>query len=126
MHQIAALAALVGIAVSAPAPQLINLAAIDAAPDPVLVTAPLDVSENIPSPVATAPLTPITTPGTKRDLLDVQKRDGTCATQPAGDGPTTSPDTATAFTSNPAYDVCTRILSLLPPNLQTQSLTYLA
>ena len=100
MHHIFAFAAFVGIAVSAPSPQLINVAAIEAAPDPVLYTPPLDVESNVPTPAATAPLTPITTPGSKRDTIGVEKRDGTCAQQPVGGGPVPAPDTASTFSQD--------------------------
>ena len=106
MQQGLLLAALVGFAISAPAPQLINLDAIDAAPDPVLVSAPVDVIQNIPAPVPSEALTPITDPNTKRDTVNKEKRDGTCAPQPSGSGAVTSPDTADAFSANPTYSVC--------------------
>ena len=105
MQQIVFLVALIGVAISAPAPQLINLDAIGAAPDPVLVSAPIDVTKDIPAPVASEPLTPITAPGTKRDMLHHEKRDGNCSPQPSGSGEVTSPDTAEAFSSNPDYSV---------------------
>lgn len=65
-------------------PQLIDLAGVDAAPDPVLVSAPIDVTSD---------------PVEKRDVGLVE-RDGTCAPQPAGSGPVPTPDTAAAFTSS--------------------------
>ncbi|KAL8927481.1 MAG: hypothetical protein Q9208_002286 [Pyrenodesmia sp. 3 TL-2023] len=78
--------ALVAIAAAAPAPspQLIDLAGVDAAPDPVLVSAPIDVTSD---------------PVEKRDV-GLVKRDATCAPQPAGSGPVPTPDTAAAFTSS--------------------------
>ncbi|KAL8720270.1 MAG: hypothetical protein Q9225_002838 [Loekoesia sp. 1 TL-2023] len=87
MRSACILSALVAIAGAAPAPspQLIDLAAIDAAPDPVLVSAPLDVVSD--------------TPSKKRDVIPV-KRDGNCAVQPAGSGPVPTPDTAEAFSAN--------------------------
>ncbi|KAL8839296.1 MAG: hypothetical protein Q9170_001813 [Blastenia crenularia] len=87
MRTTSILSALVAIAAAAPAPapQLIDLAAIDAAPDPVLVSAPLDVVFD--------------TPSKKRDVMPV-KRDGNCAPQPAGSGPTISPDTVAALQGN--------------------------
>ncbi|KAL8642542.1 MAG: hypothetical protein Q9228_000767 [Teloschistes exilis] len=83
------ISALVAVAAAAPAPspQLMDLAAIDAAPDPVFVSAPLDVVSDIPL--------------TKRDGATLTKRDGTCAPQPAGSGPVPSPDTAEAFKADP-------------------------
>lgn len=86
------------------APQLIDLAAIDAAPNPVLVAAPLDVTQNIPVSSAPAPIQPITTPVTKREVI--KKRDGDCSKQPAGSGPVASPDTPAAFQADPDLQVC--------------------
>ncbi|KAI4196366.1 MAG: hypothetical protein LQ350_006617 [Teloschistes chrysophthalmus] len=60
-----------------------DLAAIDAAPDPIFVSAPLDVVSD--------------SPHIKRDGATLTERDGTCAPQPAGSGPVPSPDTAEAF-----------------------------
>ncbi|KAL8793126.1 MAG: hypothetical protein Q9195_004238 [Heterodermia aff. obscurata] len=64
-----------------------------AAPDPVLVAAPLDVESNTPKQVAPAPIKPITTDLPKRSL---KERDA-CSPQPSGSGPVPSPDTADAF-----------------------------
>ncbi|KAL9004454.1 MAG: hypothetical protein Q9188_002726 [Gyalolechia gomerana] len=77
MRSAGIISALVAIAAAAPAPspQLIDLAAIDAAPDPVMVSAPLVVLSDQPSK--------------KRDVTPV-KRDGNCAVQPAGSGPATA------------------------------------
>ncbi|KAL8951362.1 MAG: hypothetical protein Q9222_002663 [Ikaeria aurantiellina] len=88
MRSACVLSALVAIAAAAPAPspQLIDLAAIEAAPDPVLVSAPLDVLSDIPHK--------------KRDVIGKMKRDGNCATQPPGSGPVSTPDTVEAFQSN--------------------------
>ncbi|KAL8674828.1 MAG: hypothetical protein Q9168_000809 [Polycauliona sp. 1 TL-2023] len=88
MRSACVLSALVAIVAAAPAPspQLIDLAAVDAAPDPVFVSAPLDVASD--------------TPHKKREL-NLLKRDGDCAPQPAGSGPVSTPDTAAAFESNP-------------------------
>ena len=92
---------LAGLAIAAPAPQLIDLAAIDAAPDPVFTAAPLDVQSQIPK-TTSAPQ--------KRDL-GLTKRDGDCALQPAGSGPVPSPDTPAAFSADP--DVAVRCYALL-------------
>jgi hypothetical protein len=35
----------------------------------------------------------------------LEKRDGTCAKQPSGSGPKTTPDNANAFLANPIYNV---------------------
>lgn len=84
MRSACVLSALVAIVAAAPAPspQLIDLAGVDAAPDPVFVSAPFDVVSD--------------TPHKKRELTLV-KRDGNCAPQPAGSGPVSTPDTAAAF-----------------------------
>ena len=111
MHYLVLLPALAGLAASAPAPQFINLDAIDAAPDPVLVSAPFDVTKNIPAAVAPAPITPITVPGTKRHVDDLEKRDGTCAPQPSGAGPVPTPDTVQAFSADPDLAVSRSFLS---------------
>ncbi|KAL9059516.1 MAG: hypothetical protein Q9206_001453 [Seirophora lacunosa] len=84
MRSACVLSALVAFAAAAPAPspQLIDIATVDAAPEPVMVSAPLDVLSD--------------TPLKKRDSA-VVKRDGDCAAQPTGSGPVSTPDTAAAF-----------------------------
>ncbi|KAK6004336.1 hypothetical protein QM012_008198 [Aureobasidium pullulans] len=44
----------------------------------------------------------------------LEKRDGTCATQPSGSGPKTTPDTADAFLANPIYN-STALAAGTPP-----------
>lgn len=119
MQQRLLLAVLVGVAIAAPAPQLMDLDAIDAAPDPVLVTAPVDVAQNVPAPAPSDPLIPITTPNTKRAVDNIEKRDGNCATQPPGSGQVSTPDTATAFSGNSNYSVA------FPCSILFQELTLL-
>ncbi|KAL8732057.1 MAG: hypothetical protein Q9166_003010 [cf. Caloplaca sp. 2 TL-2023] len=87
MRSACVLSALVAVAAAAPAPspQLIDLAGVDAAPDPVFVSAPLDVATDKPLK--------------KRDMT-MTKRDGNCAPQPAGSGPVSIPDTVAAFQAN--------------------------
>ncbi|MCJ1239184.1 hypothetical protein MMC14_007177 [Varicellaria rhodocarpa] len=87
MHSTLILSTLVGLAIAAPRPQLMNLDAIDAAPDPVFMTPSYDVVSETPAV-------------SKRGTL-VQKRDGTCAQQPDGYGPVASPDTVDAFIAFP-------------------------
>ncbi|KAL8830958.1 MAG: hypothetical protein Q9191_001138 [Dirinaria sp. TL-2023a] len=99
MRSLILAAALAGITVAVPTPQAIDYAGVDADPDPVLVSAPLDVQSNIPSAVAPAPIEPITT-----DVSKV-KRDS-CAAQPNGYGPVPTPDTPDAFSSDPDFQVC--------------------
>ncbi|KAL8905525.1 MAG: hypothetical protein Q9207_002587 [Kuettlingeria erythrocarpa] len=86
MRSACIISALMAIAAAAPAPspQLIDLAGVDAAPDPVLVSAPMDVASD---------------PVEKRDI-GLVKRGGTCAPQPAGSGPVPTPDTPAAFTAS--------------------------
>ena len=91
-------AALAGITVAIPTPQAIDYAGVNADPDPVMVSAPLDVQSNTPKAVAPAPIEPITS-----DVSKV-KRD-TCAAQPAGYGPVPNPDTAAAFLSDSDFQV---------------------
>ena len=62
---------------------------VQAAPAPVLVTAPLDVTTQVVS---------------ARHVV-MEKRDGNCATQPAGSGPLTTPDDPADFLANPVYAV---------------------
>ena len=98
-------AAFVGITTAIPTPQGIEIPAAVAAADPVLFTAPLDVEINVPKAVAPAPIAPIITASkVKRGGAPV-KRDGSCATQPAGSGPVPSPDTVAAFQSDPNLQV---------------------
>lgn len=104
------LALLPGLALAAPYPQDIDLDAVDAAPDPVIVTPAIDVvaqtataapiaqqTESAAAAIASDPATGSTSPS-KRDLLEV--RDGTCGKQPQGAGPVISPDTVDAFMAN--------------------------
>ena len=93
-------AALAGITVAIPTPQDINYPGVEAAADPVLVSAPLDVQSSTAKAVAAAPVEPITPDASK------VKRDSDCAPQPAGSGPVPSPDTADAFLSSPDLQVC--------------------
>ena len=99
---------IVGSALALPHPQDIDLDAVAAAEPPVIVTPPYDVASNIPSVLTTTSVAPIATDGPesrKRSDTAVEKRDGTCAAQPAGHGPVPSPDTAAAFQSDPDLQV---------------------
>ncbi len=110
MHTALYLVALAGIAYSAP--QLINLDAIsEDFPPPDLVTAPINVVSDIPPDSAPDPIIPLeSSTAKKRDFVEkrdlVEKRDGDCSPYPAGSGPVPSPDTPSAFTSDPAFAVC--------------------
>ncbi|KAL8937392.1 MAG: hypothetical protein Q9216_004445 [Gyalolechia sp. 2 TL-2023] len=85
--------ALLGLSCAIPTPQLIDTAGVEAAPDPVFVTPSYNVLEE-----AGAANEPAIAPRAR-----LQRRDGTCAPQPAGSGPVSSPDTPEAFLSNPVY-----------------------
>lgn len=137
-------ALLPSLALAAPRPQDINLDAVDAAPDPVIVTPAAAVvaqtasaaaiaaqTSSAGAAIATAPASTDTngvekrddsiasiyaacdylcdnTTLSTRDVMDeglakrdlLEARDGTCAKQPQGSGPVTSPDTPEAFAAN--------------------------
>lgn len=101
-------AALAGVAYSAP--QLINLdeIAADFAP-PVLVKAPVNVVSNIPAASAPPVVLPLQSASAKKRDLGVtkvvEKRDGDCSPYPAGSGPVPTPDTPAAFQSDPDFAV---------------------
>lgn len=105
MHNALCIAALAGLAYSAP--QLINLEEIatDFAP-PVLVKAPVNVVSNIPAASAAPVIVPLQSASAKKRDLELQKRDGDCSPYPAGSGPVPSPDTPAAFQSDPDFAVC--------------------
>ena len=92
---------LAGLAVAAPRPQDIDLAGVDAAPDPVMVTPAYDVVSQSATAAPTLSIQPITTDavGLRKRRAPVEKRDGDCAPQPLGSGPVPTPDTADAFRS---------------------------
>lgn len=100
-------AAMVALGLPFAASQLIDLDAVAAAPDPVLVTPPIDVSQNIPADVPAAPIVPLTTdvPSRIKRSHSLFERDGDCSPQPAGSGPVPTPDTVDAFESFPTFSV---------------------
>ncbi|KAL9136180.1 MAG: hypothetical protein Q9175_002613 [Cornicularia normoerica] len=102
MHTALCIAALAGIAYSAP--QLINLdeIALDFAP-PDLVKAPVNVVSNIPASSTAAAIIPLQSAPAKKRALEVEKRDGDCSPYPAGSGPVPTPDTPAAFQSDPDF-----------------------
>lgn len=104
MHTALCIAALAGLAYSAP--QLINLdeIALDFA-KPVLVKAPVNVVSNIPAPSIAPTILPLLSTSAKKRDLEVEKRDGDCSPYPAGSGPVPSPDTPAAFQSDPDFAV---------------------
>lgn len=100
------LAALTALVSALPSPQLIDLVAIEAYPDSVRVTAPIDVATDVVASVPAVPINPLTSiiSSSKRDLT-VEKRDGDCSPYPTGSGPVPSPDTVDAFESFPTFAV---------------------
>ena len=105
MHTTLYLAALAGVAYSAP--QMINLDEIAKEPAPVLVQAPVNVVSDIPPDATAEAIIPLASvAATKRDLLNLGKRDGDCSPYPAGSGPVPTPDTPEAFQSDPDFAVC--------------------
>ena len=97
------IAALAGIAYSAP--QVMPLDAIAAEPAPVLVKAPVNTVTDDPPDVPAAAIVPLTSVAAKKRDLDVEKRDGDCSPYQAGSGPVPSPDTPEAFQSDPDFAV---------------------
>ena len=87
--------ALIGLALAAPRPQSIDLDGVEAAPDPQFYTPPYDVPSDV---------TDDTSDSTKRSV-QVIKRDGNCAAQPAGHGTVPTPDTPDAFQSDSSLHV---------------------
>lgn len=105
MHTTLYLAALAGVAYSAP--QMMNLDAIAEEPAPVLVKAPVNVVSDIPPDVPAEAIIPLeSVAAKKRDLPNLGKRDGDCSPYPAGSGPVPTPDTPAAFQSDPDFAVC--------------------
>ena len=88
------ISALAGLALAVPVPQDIDLDGVDAAADPIFVAPPYDVATDNGSEGTVV---------VERSILD--KRDGNCATQPAGSGPVASPDTVDAFLSSTTLQV---------------------
>ena len=98
------ISAFAALALAAPRPQDIEFDQVDAAPNPIVVAAPVDVAEQT---VSIQPLAAITTfadasvtdvastTDQKRDFLGVarslsKRGDGDCSAQPAGTGPAVS------------------------------------
>ena len=90
---------LAAFAAAAPRPQGIDLAGVDAAPAPVFVTPAYDVLSQSATAAPTSSIQPITTDavGLRKRRALMEKRDGNCAPQPPGSGPTPTPDTPDAF-----------------------------
>lgn len=98
------ISAFAALALAAPRPQDIEFDQVDAAADPIIVAAPVDVADQT---VSIQPLAAVTTLAAasvtdvastldqKRDFLDVarslrKRGDGDCSALPAGTGPTVS------------------------------------
>ena len=96
---------LTGLALAVPTPQLVDLNAIEAFPPPVLVAAPLDVSNDTPPDVPAPSIAPITSPPVQKRNTEIKRRDGDCAAQPSGSGPVPTPDTVDAFMASPTFQV---------------------
>jgi len=113
MYRHVAVAALAFVTLPFAASQLMDLDAIAAAPDPVLVTPPDNVVQNTPPdvpapriiPITTDALSPTNTPSKVKRSHALAKRDGDCSPQPKGSGPVPSPDTVDAFEAFPTFAV---------------------
>ena len=106
MRSALCIAALAGVAFSAP--QLIDLdeIALDF-PPPQLVKAPVNVVSNVPPASTADAIVPIPTEATKKKRsIELERRDGDCSPYPAGSGPVPTPDTPEAFQSDPDFAVC--------------------
>lgn len=109
MYRHIALAALAAVSLPFAASQLMDLDAIAAAPDPVIVTPPVAVTQNIPADVPAPPIVPLTTdvPSKIKRSRALFERDGDCSPQPQGSGPVPTPDTVDAFEAYPTFAVST-------------------
>ena len=113
MYRHVAVAALAFVTLPFAVSQLMDLDAIAAAPDPILVTPPDNVVQNTPPNVPAPPIVPITTdalsptntPSKVKRSHTLAKRDGDCSPQPTGSGPVPSPDTVDAFKAFPTFAV---------------------
>ncbi|KAG4033904.1 hypothetical protein MFRU_004g04000 [Monilinia fructicola] len=102
--------ALAALAVANPVPQAIDLAAVDALPEASVSGAPDNVAYQSvdvkPSAAATsagaAKVTDTAVPSGSPAKRNIVKR--SCEVQPAGAGPTSTPDTAEAFLADPQYN----------------------
>ena len=96
MRQSAVFAALAALAAATPVPQLLDLAAI-IPPEEVAPNVTIPMGKGATSQVVTyvAPVLPSKAPAPSGTPL--AKRDGDCSPQPAGSGPTASPDTDAGF-----------------------------
>jgi len=109
MYRHVTVAALAFVSLPFAASQLIDLDAITTAPDPVLMTPPVDVTKNIPADVPAPPIVPLTSdvPSKIKRSSPLFERDGNCAPQPKGSGPVPTPDTPDAFEAVPTFAVRT-------------------
>lgn len=99
-------AALAGIAAANPLPQELDFSVIDnAAPIPSVTIPVVDISATTVSvdiAAATSSIAAAVEASAVEEKRAIKKR-GSCATQAAGAGPLTTPDTAPAFLANPVY-----------------------
>lgn len=106
MLQALLLAAAVG-QLAAALPQGIDFAAVNAMPTPAVQGPPATGIEQVPTYKTEAAAASAAAAASSEPIVDAKRsvvaRDA-CSPQPAGAGPTTSPDTADAFLANSAYD----------------------
>lgn len=104
-HVIIYASVLAGLAIAAPyaQPQEIDLSGVIAAGGPEIVTPPADVVSEVVTLLPTSSIAPITTDPAKLRKR-VTKRDA-CQPEPAGSGPSVSPDSPEAFTADPTLQV---------------------
>ena len=111
MHTTLCIAALVGVAYSAP--QMMNLDSVAAFPAPEMVKAPLNVETDIPPDAPADAIVPLQSTTAKKRDLEVEKRDGDCSPYPPGAGPVPSSDTPEAFQADPDFAVCLLLLKTI-------------
>ena len=104
-HVILYASVLAGLAIAAPyaQPQEIDLSGVIAAGGPKIVTPPADVVSEVVTLLPTSSVGPITTDPAKLRKR-ITKRDA-CQLEPAGSGPSVSPDSPEAFTADPTLQV---------------------
>ncbi|QSZ36796.1 hypothetical protein DSL72_006679 [Monilinia vaccinii-corymbosi] len=111
MRSATIVSALAALAVANPVPQVIDLSAVDALPEASVSSAPDDVayqSVHVKPPAAAtsagvAKVTAVAVPAGAARKRNIIKR-SCCDVQPAGAGPTSTPDTAEAFLADPQYN----------------------
>lgn len=100
----------VTVSLVAALPQNIDFAAVNAVPTPSVQGPPATLASQVPtfnpsvaasSAAAAATTDPVATDSSKKRSLAARNA---CSPQPAGAGPSTSPDQASAFLQNPTYN----------------------